>query len=58
MKSDKVLDLIRELAANNGSYSRLLEHLLSMEDSERLAWLGQFSDCDSTFAIVRKLEGW
>ena len=58
MKSDKVLDMIRELAANNGSYSRLLEYLLSMEESERLAWLGQFRDCESIFDVVRKLEGW
>ena len=58
MEADKVLDLMRELAANNGSYGRLLENLLAMEESERLAWLNQFSDCESTFDIVRKLEGW
>ena len=58
VKTRQVLDLIRQLAANNGTYCHLLEEYESLNEQMRSVWLKQFEDCRTVFDVVRKLEGW
>lgn len=58
MTGEDVLNVVRQLAANNGSYCRMLERLESADGEARAEWLKQFESCVSAFDVVRKVEGW
>lgn len=58
MESEDVIELIRQLSENSGSYCRLLQRIVQADDLARTEWLKQFKDCNSQFEVVQKLEGW
>jgi len=58
MEAKEVLDLVKNLAESQGSYSRLHLQLMSVTELERDAWLKTFSDCESQTEVVARIEGW
>lgn len=42
MQDQDVMNLLRELAANNGSYGRLLQLIEHADEQTREQWLKQF----------------
>ena len=58
MESQAVMELLRELASNNGSYCRLLHSVETAAEQDKEQWLNQFRNCESCVEVVQKIEGW
>ena len=57
MKSNEVLDLIKELSKGQGVYGRLLQALNEADEDDRNQFLDSFEDCSNPIDVILRIEG-
>lgn len=57
MKSNEVLDLIKELSKGQGVYGRLLRALNEADEDDRNEFLDSFEDCRDSLDVILRIEG-